>query len=127
MTLDPRLQNIIDIGPTRSVVGAPSGGLDAILNKSSATLAKAMTTLRQRAAEVRDHSQLLPSEKSRRLCLKNCDIPLSAQHAHISRRCRPRKRASRACRRRQARSGRCRRCQRTQCGPANRSASVSCR
>ena len=68
MTLDPRLQNIIEIqGPTRLVVGSPIGGMDAILNKSSAALAKAMTQLRQRAAEIRDHSQLLPSERARRL------------------------------------------------------------
>lgn len=68
MTLDPRLQNIISIeGPTRLVVGSPPGGTDAILNKSSATLAKAMTQLRTRAAEIRDHSQLLPSERARRL------------------------------------------------------------
>ena len=68
MSIDQRLQNLVSIeGGPRLVIGAPSGGLDAALNRSSATLAKAMTQLRQRAAEIRGHSQLLPSEQTRRL------------------------------------------------------------
>lgn len=49
------------------VIGIFSGPKTAALNVSSATLAREMTKLRERASEIRGHSQLLPSEKTRRL------------------------------------------------------------
>jgi hypothetical protein len=49
------------------VIGIPSGGKNAALNVSSAAVAKAMTQLRERSGEIRGHSQLLPSERARRL------------------------------------------------------------
>lgn len=68
---DPRLEHLIRIdgGPTASalVVGVPSGPMTATLNVSSVKLARAMGIMRTRAAEIRAHSQLLPSEKSARL------------------------------------------------------------
>ena len=69
MNDDNRYSNPLSIdGPgPRKVIGVMPGGPNAALNAANKALAAAMTQLRTRAGEIRGHSQLLPSERDRRL------------------------------------------------------------
>lgn len=84
-TADPRLQNLVEItGGDRRVIGSLVGGADAAINKSIRSLANAMSMLRSRATEIREHSQLLPSERARRLEeLRPAAIAAARQHKTV--------------------------------------------
>lgn len=85
MSIDQRYANPVVIGGGPAlVVGVPVGSKVSASNASSIALAAAMTTMRQRGAEIRSHSQLLPSEQDRRLNeLRHPAISAVRQHRRV--------------------------------------------